>query len=170
MTSQFLTTVQISYDLLLGLMSPNVHATNKWQMSSLFGFSPIPVTSIQNSPGTDPIHIYSSCNAPSPIPIPHINIQKLASVSTVIFESPPESYQNQLISAKMSRASDKYSLFKLSGLPTLQIKVSELTTTSTSTCTPFILDYLQSTVQWLNQLSAEYSFRTNYNSMSDIHV
>jgi len=25
-------------------------------------------------------------------------------------------------------------------------------------------------VQWLNQLSAEYSFRTNYNSMSDEHI
>jgi hypothetical protein len=97
---------------------------------------------------SDPIHISSSCNAPSPVAISDINIQKPASVSTGTFESPPESYQNQLSSAKMSHASDKYSPFKLSGLPELRIKVSELTTTHMSTCTPFILDHLQSRVQW----------------------
>jgi hypothetical protein len=100
---------------------------------------------------SDPIHIYSFCNAPSPLAIPDINIQKLASVSSVTFESPPESYQNQLSSAKMSRASDKYSPFKLSGLPKLWIKVSELTTTCMSTRTSFTLDYMQSTVQrWIS--------------------
>lgn len=97
---------------------------------------------------SDPVHISSSCNGPSPVAIPDINIQKLASVSTVTFESPPETYQNQLSSAKMSRASDKYSPFKLWGLSKLWIKVSELTTTCMSTCRPLILDYLQSTVQW----------------------
>ena len=116
---------------------------------------------------SDPIYIYSSCNAPSPIAIPDIKIQKLASVSTVIFESPPESNQNQLSSAKMSPASDKYSLFKLPGLPTQGFRTNHNKH-----------DYMHTFHTWLfainsaivNQLSAEHSFRTNYSIISEVYI